>query len=430
VEQGRQIEKSKGEARLVERQDRQMLATAMSHPTRVRILIAMNTPRRRLSPKEFACEEELPVAHCAYHFRRLSKSGCIVLVTTRQRRGATEHIYEARERALAWTNEWESLKPELKRTILQSVLGRGVRELGSAIDSRIFEKHPESHLSWNSMQVDERGWEEMAALFDGALKRLIRIEEECLERIAAGARFFLMSYFMVSFESPRIHDPFAQIPGRPKEAGVASSPTRDKARLRRRALKHDQKESQLMAKAMSHPTRVRILMAMNTPRRRLSPKQFATETGLEVQHCAYHFRELEDYGCVSLVATRQRRGVEEHIYEAHKAALHWTDDWKRLGPAVKQTVLASVMRGAVEALGSAIANGTFEARPESHLSYSTIEVDERGWHEISHVYDNLLLGLMRLDEGAQLRVADGADYFVASYFMATFESPRKRSSAR
>jgi len=174
---------------------------------------------------------------------------------------------------------------------------------------------------------------------------------------------------------------------------------------------------------MLHPTRVRILMAMNTPRRRMSPTMFAEEAGLPVHHCAYHFAELEDTDCIALVATRQRRGATEHIYEPRKTAIQWTDDWKLLGPAIKQSFLASVMRGAVEALGTAIQRGTFEARDDSHLSWSTIKVDESGWAKIAEIFDGALEELMAVDQRALRRIEAGADFLAVSYLMASFESP-------
>jgi hypothetical protein len=181
----------------------------------------------------------------------------------------------------------------------------------------------------------------------------------------------------------------------------------------------------MMAKAMGHPTRIRILMAMNSPRRRLSASQFADETGVALDHCAYHFRELADYGCIVLAETQPRRGATERIYEPVKTALAWTDIWTSLGPIVKQSVLAKVMGGAVEALGLAIDSGTFDARQESHLSWNTIEVDEVAWSQMDDVFDRVLGELIGLEKRCLDRIAGGSDFITASFFMASFESPKR-----
>lgn len=419
----RGIERRRG-ARIA-RDHNQLLASAMLHPTRVRILMSMNTPRRQMSPKIFARESGLDLRHCSYHFRELADAGCIVLVDTRQRRGATEHVYEPLEAALAWTAEWQRLPAHIKHGVLTSVLGGAVEALGSAIDSGTFEARDDSHMSWNTVELDEQGWSEVAHVLDRALRRLLAVEKRCLARIEEGASYFLVSYFMASFESPPQHNSSDDLPtGSIPPTSQGQRPTKNKRRAQRRAARAREGEQQVMAKVMSHPTRVRILMSMNTPRRRMSPKMFAEEAGLPVHHCAYHFAELEDTNCIALVGTRKRRGATEHIYEPRKTAIQWTEDWKQLGPAIKQSVLASVMRGAVEALGTAIQNGTFEARDDSHLSWSTIKVDEPGWANVTEIFDEALEELMAVDQRALRRIAAGADFFPASYFMASFESPK------
>lgn len=397
---------------------------AMGHSTRVRILMAMNSPRRRLSPKGFSAETGLNLRHCSYHFAQLAKARCINLVATRPVRGSTEHIYEPNVTALAWTAEWELLSPKIKRAVLTSVYKAAIEALGSAIDGGSFESRDDSHLSWDTIEVDERGWGEMAAIIDPALKELLKVEKECLKRIAEGDDYFLATYFMFSFESPRRFTPMPA-PSAKTPVPPPPRPTKDKSRLRRRELREGLDEEQIITQAMSHPTRVRILMAMNSPRRRMSASQFARETGLNLDHCAYHFRELEDVGCIVLVDSRPRRGAKEHIYEPIRTALAWTDNWKALGPIVKQSVLAKVMRGAVEALGLAINSGTFEARKESHLSWNIVEVDDQGWTQMAAIFDRVLEEMIALEKRCLDRIASGCDFINASFFMSSFESPKR-----
>jgi hypothetical protein len=386
--------------------------------------MAMNTPRRRLSPKAFAMESGLQVEHCAYHFGELADAGCIVLVDTKKRRGAVEHIYEALQTALAWTSEWEDLNPKVKRSVLTSVLGGGITALGRAVDNGTFEARDDSHLSWDTIELDEVGWISMSEILDRALGEILRVEREAAHRIDHGAEAFLVSYFLASFESPAksslTDGPLGTVSGGPPPL----RPTINQARLKRRAARETQSEHEIMAKVLQNPIRVKILMSMNTPRRRMSPKLFAEEAGVPAHKVAYHFQELEDTGCIALVEIQQRRGVVEHIYEPLKAAIQWTDDWKGLGPAIKQGVLASVMRGAVEALGLAIESGTFEARSASHMSFGTIKVDEAAWSELANIFDGALDELIELEREALERISAGDPFFPASYLMASFEAPK------
>jgi hypothetical protein len=182
-----------------------------------------------------------------------------------------------------------------------------------------------------------------------------------------------------------------------------------------------------MARAISHPTRVAILMEMNSPRRKLSPVVFARDRGLELNRVSYHFRELEKVGCIELVDRVPRRGATEHVYEPRTTALAWQAEWERLGPVVQQTLLATVAGAGVQMLGRAIDGGTFEAHPESHLSWHTMRMDLEAFTKAGAIMDRALSELMKLEAEAVER-ADGDDdeLFLGSFWMQLFESPPKQ----
>ena len=62
-------------------------------PLRVRILEILT--ERVASPNWLSDELDAGLSHVAYHTRALDKCGCLELVDTAQRRGATEHFYKA-----------------------------------------------------------------------------------------------------------------------------------------------------------------------------------------------------------------------------------------------------------------------------------------------------------------------------------------------
>src|SRR6059058_3334784 len=72
------------------------------------------------------------------------------------------------------------------------------------------------------------------------------------------------------------------------------------------------KTALVLAKALCHPSRVRILTEMNTPTRRMSPVQFADRHGEPLGTVAYHFRILRQAGCIRVVEENMRRGGLEH----------------------------------------------------------------------------------------------------------------------
>jgi DNA-binding transcriptional ArsR family regulator len=179
------------------------------------------------------------------------------------------------------------------------------------------------------------------------------------------------------------------------------------------------------AKALGHPTRVKILMSINAPVRTLSPKVFAEEAGISLGSASYHFRELEKMGCVEVVGTVQRRGATEHHYAPVKRAMAWTREWEALGPAVRQSLTASLLGGAVHRIGKAIDAGTFDGRADSHMSWDTAWVDEAAWEKLHLVFQRALEEALVITAEAAERVAalPPEEKFLVTYLLSTFESP-------
>lgn len=180
-----------------------------------------------------------------------------------------------------------------------------------------------------------------------------------------------------------------------------------------------------LAKALSHPLRVRILTEMNTPTRRMSPVDFASRHGEQLGTTAYHFRVLREAGCIRVVEEHQRRGATEHVYEPVKRAMAWKREWEDLGPVFRDNLAASALREGVEAVGRSIDSGKFASRQESVLAHDTFWVDEEGWQEVQTIFLRTLQDLLIATEQIEKRVRQHPERpsFLLSYLMASFESP-------
>jgi pimeloyl-ACP methyl ester carboxylesterase len=176
-----------------------------------------------------------------------------------------------------------------------------------------------------------------------------------------------------------------------------------------------------LAAAYSHPTRVRILAAMNSPKRRSSPHRLADETGEDVKRVAYYFRELADLGFLELVDVDPVRGSVEHFYEPKTTALAWAREWSQMPPVFKQHMLALTERLAVEALGAAIDAGTFEAREDTVLAQDRMRLDQesanKAWALMAHTVEEL----MKLGDSAGGRLREtGVEGVLISYMAASY----------
>jgi hypothetical protein len=202
---------------------------------------------------------------------------------------------------------------------------------------------------------------------------------------------------------------------------VASEQKKPEKRLRRSEVPR-KKGILALAAAYSHPLRVRILTAMNSPRRRHSPIQLAEAWGEDVSVVAYHFRELVAYDLLEVVEEKSRRGSIEHVHEAKTNALAWEREWKNLPPIFKQHMLALTNRLGVEALGAAIDSGTFESRDDTVMAQDTMRVDERGATEALAILAKALELLLKVSDAAAVRLAEnGEEGLLISYMAVGYE---------
>jgi len=207
---------------------------------------------------------------------------------------------------------------------------------------------------------------------------------------------------------------------RPEDEGEAADGPREEQGADSRS-----RAALTLAKALCHPSRVRILSEMNTPTRRMSPVQFADRHGEHLGTVSYHFRTLREAGCIRVVEENMRRGGLEHVYEPVKRAMAWKREWEDLGPFFRDNLAAAALREAVEAVGRAVDSGTFAGRGDSVLAHDTLWVDEEGWTEIQAMFTRQLKELMLTSERVRQRLQEdpAKPKFLLSYLMASFESP-------
>jgi hypothetical protein len=179
----------------------QIVAKAFAHPLRVQILIILN--ERVASPNLLSQELDQSLNLVAYHVRVLEKYDCIELVDTKQRRGATEHFYRATRRQFLSDSEWsrmpESLRPGLAGAMLKSVF----EDIEEASKSGTLDQVEDLHLSRTPMVLDKRGWGDVSSLLGETLNRVLEIQAEAGERIAAGDEAgILAKVHLLHFKSP------------------------------------------------------------------------------------------------------------------------------------------------------------------------------------------------------------------------------------
>jgi hypothetical protein len=179
----------------------QIVAKAFAHPLRVQILIILN--ERVASPNLLAQELDQSLNLVAYHVRVLEKYDCIELVDTKQRRGATEHFYRATRRQFLTDSEWSRMPQSLRPWLSGAMLKAAFDDIEDAVNQNTFDEVGDRHLSRTPMVVDQKAWDETTELLSETLERVLAIQTEASERLAAsGEDGMLSKVVMLNFKSP------------------------------------------------------------------------------------------------------------------------------------------------------------------------------------------------------------------------------------
>jgi DNA-binding transcriptional ArsR family regulator len=149
----------------------QRLVRALAHPLRVRILEVLT--ERVASPNWLSEELDAGLSHVAYHTRALDKCGCLELVDTAQRRGATEHFYKASPGSFVGDRVWRrvprSIRGGISAASLQSFMDKAI----AALEAGTIDDREDTMLNWMPLHLDQRGWDEVTAILRDAHDRVL-----------------------------------------------------------------------------------------------------------------------------------------------------------------------------------------------------------------------------------------------------------------
>lgn len=177
---------------------------------------------------------------------------------------------------------------------------------------------------------------------------------------------------------------------------------------------------QNLVKALAHPTRVRILEALQG--RSASPTELAKEFGESLGVVSYHANSLGEVDAIQLVSTRPRRGTIEHFYTARARSFIGHQDWRKAPLSVRGGVTDAAIRTFAARLGAAIDAETIDSREDTTLNWMPITVDERGWRETAEILDRALQELQRVAAKSRERLGE-EDGIAVVTGLAAFEVP-------
>ncbi len=154
-------------------------------------------------------------------------------------------------------------------------------------------------------------------------------------------------------------------------------------------------------KAMSHPLRVRILALLDE--RPASPVELSGWLGSTLGTTAYHVRTLERLGLIELVRETRVRGAVEHHYRSKERPRVSDEAWAAAPPIAKQAAVSSSLQTIDAYARAASAAGGFD-HGNAHLTRTLLQLDARGYSELSHACRRLLAQVDRIEQAAEERM--------------------------
>jgi hypothetical protein len=159
----------------------QRLVHALAHPLRVKILEVLSD--HVASPNLLAGQLETGLSDVAYHTRALDRYGCLELVDTAQKRGATEHFYKVTPGAFVGGPSWRKVPRAVRGGVSAATLQTFLDKAIPALEAGTLDDRDETIFRWMPLFLDQEGWEEVVKILEEATNRVLAAHLRSQDRL-------------------------------------------------------------------------------------------------------------------------------------------------------------------------------------------------------------------------------------------------------
>jgi hypothetical protein len=139
---------------------------------------------------------------------------------------------------------------------------------------------------------------------------------------------------------------------------------------------------------------------------------------------------LCEEGCLEIVGEEQVRGAVEHTYRGIARTYYSDEEWAKLTGPQRRRLSKAMWQGMAARADGAMLARTFDSRPNRHLTWFAMDLDERGWEEFTAELAESFGRIRRIrDDAAQRLKASPEVPMHATFGMLGFESPRTVDAA-
>jgi DNA-binding transcriptional ArsR family regulator len=168
--------------------------------------------------------------------------------------------------------------------------------------------------------------------------------------------------------------------------------------------------------------RVRIVAACHL--REVTPREIAYREKLSRATVQYHFDKLVDEGWIHVKRTESVQGGIRQWYVADKFNLVGHKEFEEMDEAERYETSEGVLMHYLDICREALEVGTLDARPDSHLSHTPMNLDQQGWEDLRDELDRLLERSLEIKAEAMMRLRrSGAQGSPTVVHLAGFEIP-------
>lgn len=390
------------------------LAAVYADPLRLKIVTELYT--REMSPTQFhAAFGGGSVSKVRRHFRELAAHGWLRKVRTETHAGGgrPRYVYRATEPAVIDDETWAGLPPSMRAWLSWRTLAQFAERAEESLAAGTLDSQPDRHLTWTSILLDQRGWQEQIQAMNSCFRLLSQEQEDAKIRLKAnGEEPMTAIVALAGFESPA---PSTPSPGQTETDQLpADSPSRGP---------HIPFTTKV-AKVFADPLMLRIVAELNIAP--MSATQLAERIG---GGSVYAFdrrcKLLVDLGWLVHVGEKtggRRRGATEHFYRAVGPVIYDDQLWRGVRDVRRNEVSRRTLQQAFDKAIEALRAGTFDARVERHLSWWPLRLDRTGWIQVIGLLDSYFESLFPAQQAAKQRMREsGEDPIVSTFFLAAFE---------
>lgn len=389
------------------------LGVVWAYPLRLTIVTELYM--REMSVTEFFNEfGGGSLGNVRWHFQRLTEHGWIRKVRTRQgSRGRPQNVYRSTELAFYDDQCAEELPASVRAAFSTRILQQMGERVAGARAARTVDSRNDRVLSLASFPIDEAGWYEAHQVAEDCFRSLAQEQLDAKVRLSSSDEAATM--MMVSIA--HIESPTEKAGDGRSPTGETSVPTMD--------LDLSMPLETRLAKVFGDPVNMRIVRELNE--REKSPSELAVAIqGLPVWQLDRKCKHLEKYGWLARVGEKTggaRRGAREVFYRATRPPAA-VELWPQSAQSPETGESAKTLRDFYRLVSESYSAGTLDERPDRHLTWSALLLDELGWKQVTGLLKHAEKRVLEVRQRARQRLSSsGEPGLSTTCFFAGFEIP-------